>query len=321
MKTILVGGKAFDDVSKKNAWNVFEAAVLLELDGDAITRRLEYRGGAYDEEAGISRCFKAGTIHDGSLYTVTNTEVVRIDLDRFEIVDKFSHRLFNDLHHVNVIGERLYVVSTGIDEVLEFTMDFRFVDRFATAGGEVISRFGPDSDFRLVPYTKPHEEHPNFVTAIDGRPFATCLKSGTLRSLDGKDAIAISDDPIHDGIPHGDSLVFTTVTGKLVTLDTADRSVATYDINKPANSLKPLGWCRGLDFAPTGEVVVGFSKLRQTPNRENISVLKKWAQQMKTLAVMPTRLVTVDTAGNTIRDGASLNEKGIDAIFSVHVMP
>jgi hypothetical protein len=243
-----------------------------------------------------------------------------VDLDSFSIADSFSSPLFNDLHHVNIIGDFIYVVSTGIDEVIKFTLDFEFVERFAMGNGEILSRFGPDSDFRLVPYTKPHEEHPNFITDINGQPFVTCLKSGTIQSLYKKDVIKISDDPIHDGIKQGDELVFTAVTGKIISLNTTNRTLSEHNMNTSVNNLKPLGWCRGIDVVSPGKFTVAFSKLRQTPNRENISILRKWSQHMKTISGLPSRITEIDVNKGTIKDLFTVNSFGIDAIFSIHLI-
>lgn len=320
---LVFGGRNHPNVSRQPRWSLFDAAVLLRIRGSKVVDRLEYHGSESDRRLGLAACFKAGCVVGNSAYACTNTEILKIDLDRFEIVQSWSNRLFNDLHHVAAIGDRFWVAATGIDSILELDRDFALVRRHPIGTDEVLTRFGPDSDYREIVDTKPHEMHPNFVARWGGGTWVSnVLDEGgarAVREIGSSRTIPISDVFIHDGVPAFGQVWFTAVKGHVVKLDEASGEASAFDLTIRGKGRSPLGWCRGIAPVDRDRAFVGFTKLRSTLQRENVSWVKVRAAAIKNSLTLPTLISLYDFRERRELWKMPLSGHGIDAIFSIHL--
>lgn len=313
---LLFGGKNHPHPQQRPAWDTFEVCVLVQLRDGKLVNRLEYRGGAMDE--GLSKCFKAGTVVGSSAFTVTNTEVVKIDLERFAIVDRFSHRLFNDLHHVEVIDGHYFVAATGTDSVLEFDESYQLVKRYPVAKDEILGRHGGDADYRRIHNTKPHAAHPNYIGHWDGETWVTNFESRHVESLTSARRYLISKHKIHDGTPAFERIWFTAVNGIVIKLDPRSGNTESYDLTPMTRADRLLGWCRGIAPLSPDEVVVGFSKLRETKARENLKWIGNKLLGQNFVLSLPTRVAHYDLVRGVETWRHDLDQYGMDAVFSIH---
>jgi hypothetical protein len=314
----LFGGRARQDAVDHPAWAIFDRAMLIELEDGVETRRFEYAGTDIERKLGISRCFKAASVHEDHILACTNTEVLRISIDTFSIVDAWTHPMFNDLHHVTMIGDIVYVVSTGIDSVLEFDSSMRFRRRIPVAGDEIISRFGEGTDFRRIPSTKPHASHPNYVASFSDRTWVTRLTQSDVIDLSGSRSHVLADVPVHDGVPAFGVLWFTAVKGSIIRLDPESGATRTNDLIHLYPRSRRAGWCRGILPLSEQEAIVGFSKLRPTKQTENIRWIQSSLASAKYLIKQPTHIAQFDLQGNRIVWSRELASEGMDAIFSIN---
>ncbi|HKC71161.1 MAG TPA: hypothetical protein VKB60_06035, partial [Terriglobales bacterium] len=121
----------------------------------------------------------------------------------------------------------------------------------------------------------------------------------------------------HDGFVRGNSIYFTTVDGHIViaSRDTL-RVENVYDLNAmSAQNGRPLGWCRGL--APLDErfVWVGFTRVRPTKFRENLTWLKTGGAADEIL--LPTHLALYDLRRGSQEDQIALEPHGLGVVFSL----
>jgi hypothetical protein len=314
----IFGGRARSDPSQHPAWAMFEQAVLLELQDGKEIRRLEFGGSDEDRRLGISVCFKAASVHGDYAYACTNTEILKISVESMEIIERWSHRLFNDLHHVAQIGDRIYVVSTGIDSILEFDMSMTFLRRIGVAKNQVFERYPEDTDFRLVPSTKPHESHPNFVAAWNGGVWATRFNEKDVKRLVKGESFVLSEAPVHDGIPMFRRVWFTTVKGSVVRLDPDTGDVTTFDLTKYYSRIRAIGWCRGILPVAEDQAIVGFTKLRPTKWEENVSWVPWAISEAKSVLKRPTRVAQFDLKRGVEMWSIDLSDYGMDAVFSIN---
>lgn len=318
---LLFGGRNYAHRHDRPAWDQFETAVLLRLrENGEVIGRFEYQGGAIEREVGLSRCFKAGTVIGDHAWACTNTEVLKLDLDRLALLEHHSHRLFNDLHHVNLIDGRFFVASTGIDSVLELDDRFELVKRYPIAGDEVLERHGPDVDYRRVKNTKPHLAHPNYVETWDGEVWVSNFGKCRVESLSGSRSYTLSDFKIHDGIPRFDRVWFTGVNGWIITLHPTGE-LTTIDLNpmSPPSERLP-GWCRGIAMVSENDVLVGYSKLRETKTRENLKWIGNKLFGQNFSLSQPTRIARYDLARRREIWRLELEKCGMDAVFSIHIV-
>src|SRR5947209_2923781 len=161
--------------------------------------------------------FKSASIVNGKMYACTSVEVMLYSVPEFELLHYISLPCFNDLHHVCPTADgNLLVVSTGLDLVVEDTVDGTVLREWNVLGEQPWERFSREIDYLTVPSTKPHRSHPNHVFLLDGEIWATRLEQRDAVSLTNPGRrIDIGVQRPHDGYLFGGSIYFTTVDGKI----------------------------------------------------------------------------------------------------------
>jgi hypothetical protein len=258
--------------------------------------------------------FKSGTIRDNKLYACTQTEVLIYTLPDFKRVGYISLPCFNDLHHVlPTPAGNLLVANTGLDMVLELTPEGRVVQTWGMLEGDPWERFSRDIDYRKGVSTKPHQSHPNHLFALGEEFWATRFVQKDAISLTRPDRrIEIGIERPHDGVPHNGRIYFTTVNGHIAIANQETLCVEeVIDLNQLHDEQTMLGWCRAI-LIDGERVLVGFSRLRPTKIRENVSWVKN---RFKHFA--PTRLACYDLARRRCLFEVSLEDYNLNAVFSI----
>lgn len=291
----------------------------MRLRDGALERVLEHRVAPEHRAGEGSHCFKAATFTDERAYLCTDTEVLVCALPDLRIERVLSLPCFNDLHHV-VPGPRgtLFVVSTGLDSVVETTLDGELVRIVHVLGGSTWDRFSRGVDYRKVASTKPHRSHPNYVFFRDGEPWVTRFEQRDAVPLadSGRAAAPIAPAGIHDGHAHEGRVLFTGVDGRVVGVGpegdvTLDVALSGHDERGAA------GWCRGL--LPEGDRAwVGFTLLRFTELRHNLSWLASRLRGAEPQVYLPTRVALHDLRTGALLEETRTDGVGLDAIFSIH---
>jgi hypothetical protein len=329
-KLLAVGGRQAAAMSSKQLrtgiGGRYSEAVALSVDTESgeVSSCLRYVSPPeYVPSEQPSVLFKSAHLEGDTLYVPTTTEVMVYKFPSFRCVRHESLPCFNDLHHVRPSpGGNLIVANTGLDMVLEIAPDGLVVEEWPSLDEDLWSRFSRDVDYRLVPSTQPHASHPNFTYFVDGDLWVTRCNQYDTRCLSRDLApIPIADRPIHDGLVRGDRVYFTVVDGVIVVVDTTSLEVVErIDLNEFSKRDVPLGWCRGLDFLDDDRVVVGFSRLRPTKWRDNVSWVKDRLRG-GTAEAKTTRIAIYDLRSRCLVSEVDLEPHGIDAVFSVLVLP
>lgn len=258
--------------------------------------------------------FKSGTIQDNRLYICTQTEVLLYTLPDFTQVGYLSLPCFNDVHHVRPTPtNNLLIANSGLDMVLEVTLDGTIVKEWNVLGKEPWARFSRTVDYRKGISTKPHASHPNHVFYLGDEPWATRFEQHDAISLtDPQRRIALGTQRVHDGVLHEGMLYFTSVNGNVIVVNSTTLDVETIiDLNEMHDEQIQLGWCRGV--MPHEKLMwVGFSRLRPTKWRENVSwVLNRFNR------ASPTHIACYDLAKGQCTVEIDLEAHGLNAIFGV----
>lgn len=317
----VTGGRQRRRVIKiEEEWNLYEKALILEIDpdrGTAITR-VEYETPPEAcPDHTPSFLFKAGTLIGTTLYVCTGTEVILYEVPNFKIVGYVSLPCFNDLHHVTLgANGNLLAASTGLDMVVEFDLSGKVGRQWNVLGGDIWERFPPDQDYRKVATTKPHWAHPNFVFQIGSDVWVTRAKQSDAVCLTQPELrIELSSVPVHDGHLCNGQLYFTSVDGTIIIVDSATRKIAdVIDLKQIDNSEKALlGWCRGLLIVDERHAWVGFTRVRKTKFRENIN----WVKHVFHDHEKPTHIALYDIYAKKRLREIDLEKYDLNVLFSI----
>lgn len=302
-------------------WNLYEAALILELNpdtGKAVTR-VEYKT-PDDAKArrNSSVVFKSATLVGNKLYACTSTEVLIFELPSFRRTGYISLPCFNDVHHVTRTGDgNLVAVSTGLDMVFKFSPNGEILNEWCVLDEVPWTRFSRSIDYRKVESTKPHKSHPNFAFELQGELWVTRFRQRDaicLTKPGGRIEIAVESP--HDGLICGDRIYFTTVDGRVVIATAATQTVQEIiDLKpiSPPNTL--LGWCRGLLPVDDRRVWVGFTRVRRTNFMENVVWVKNVFREG--MVDQPTHLALYDIVGKRCLQELDLEEHGMNIVFSI----
>lgn len=297
---------------------LFERGLILKVDPDrgAVERSLDYVTPEAERAQDSSITFEGGVLCDNRLYTCTRTEALVYNLPDFAPLARVSLPCFNDVHHVRPTRDgNLIVTNTGLDMVVETTLEGEIVREWGVLGESPWKRFSRDVDYRKVLSTKPHAAHPNFTFFLGDELWVTrCMQ---------QDAVSLSDPRrhidatfyCHDGEVHDGRVYFTTVTGTIVivnaeTLET-ERIVDLNEIDNPGNAR--LGWCRGLGMLDERLFWVGFTRIRKTRFKENV----RWVKRLIKGEEKPTHIALYDIVAKKCLMEINLEPFDMHVIFGV----
>ena len=322
----VVGGEQRVLFSKPNEWSEYKKALVVRVHDGRPERVLEYQSPPeHCPDEMPSHVFKAATIAGDTAWLCTQTEVLVCDVPSFRIRRVISHPCFNDLHHVTPGPDgTLFVAVTGLDAVAELSPEGEILRLTCVLGGSPWDRFSPDVDYRKVPTTKPHRSHPNYIFFLDGRPWVTRFQQRDAVPLDGdpdgRGAFEVGIQGIHDGHVERDRLFFTTVDGHLATFDLTTGEKDILDLNqiREPDDDRPLGWCRGLLPQGADKAWVGFSRLRYTTLRRNLSWIRHGFKETEHHRLHPTRIALYDLRESALVRQIDLEKANLGAVFSIH---
>ena len=308
-------------LKKEEEWNLYESALILELDpltGNARTC-VEYSSPPeVRPHEHSSVIFKAGTVVGNTLYACTATEVLIFSLPEFRRIGYVSLPLLNDVHHVVPSSDgQLLVVNTGLDMVIKVSLQGEILAEWPVLDEVLWSRFSRDTDYRKVESTKPHQSHPNFVFELNGQTWVTRFRQRDAICLDDPaKRIDIAVQSPHDGLVSGDRIYFTTVDGRIVIANSRTLEVEeTVDLKQINGSEALLGWCRGVLPLDERRVWVGFTRVRKTRFRENVL----WVRDIFRPGMLerPTHLALYDIVDRRCLQEFDLEQHGMNIVFSI----
>jgi hypothetical protein len=298
---------------------LFEKALIVRVhpaDG-TVEQCVEY----VSPPSAVPKCwasilFKSGSIAGDLLYACTTTEILIYQLPGFNVIGYISLAPFNDVHHVCPSPEgTLFIASTGLDMVIEVTLEGKIIREWSVLGGNPWNRFSRLVDYRKIHSTKPHIAHPNYIFCLGKEVWVT---RGEL-----KDAVCLTqpncrigmDQFVHDGVPYRNMIYFTTVDGRVVIVDQRSLSISEIidlrAIDNPNDEL--LGWCRGISVMENGRIWVGFTRIRETYWPDKVNWVKDYAHCVE----KPTHVALYDLTRRRRLQEISLRAVGVDAIFSI----
>ena len=306
-------------------WHKFQAAVVVRVEDGRPERVLEYVSPSEHCPSTPSHVFKAATIQGGTAWLCTQTEVLECDFPSFSIRRVISLPCFNDVHHVTPGPDgTLFVAATGLDAVAEISREGELIRLVNVLGEDPWDRFSPETDYRKVPTTKPHRAHPNYVFFVDGRPWVTRFEQRDAvpigPSSNGWHPFHVGMQGVHDGYVLGRRLWFTTVDGHVVTFDLETGEKRSVDLNvlRDPDDDRPLGWCRGILPVSDHQAWVGFTRLRHTKLRQNLSWIRHGFRTGPFHRRFPTRIALYDLDRPAKLREIDLEAAGLNAVFSIH---
>ena len=186
-------------------------------------------------------------------------QVYLINRDDLTVIASLQDKAFNDLHHIAVYEDKVYVCNTGFDSLDRLNAELVLIERLPlVAISDLEKRLKGEYTFSGDYYDSPEQIplfcrrkvpdtfHINYCVSIQDRMLLTSFKDRVL--LDASTGKTVSNklnSQPHDGFVDGDHLWITTVTGKIyraaVSLPLQFKQVA--DVFHQGEY---QGWCRGL---------------------------------------------------------------------------
>ena len=320
MKSLYVlGGQRTSNKHKEQA-RMFERGLIVRVDletGDLETC-VDYVSPPEVRAEDTAILFKAGTLQGDKLYACTETEVVIYSFPGFKQVGYVSLPRFNDLHHVRPAANgNLLVADTGLDMVVEITPDGQVLREWNVLGEDPWDRFSKDVDYRRIS-TKPHKSHPNYVFQLGEDIWTTRFQQRDAVCLTRRgQSMKIEVQRPHDGIVQGEFVYFTTVDGHIIVINRNDRQIEeVIELNGLQKRSGVLGWCRGL-MAEGDRIWVGFSRIRPTRFRGNVSWIKHGLLGLTKSGEEPTRIACYDIVKKEFVKEFNLEMSGLNAVFGI----
>jgi hypothetical protein len=325
---LVLGGqqRTIRDYDQYKEWLGYSKAIALEFDSrtGSLTPAFEYQTPPHNTHdlPNASVLFKAGTISGNQLLTCTQTEVLIYSLPDYQLQQVISLPCFNDLHHVTPSPDgNLLVVSTGLDTVFEVSLDGEVLRHWEVSDFSLWDRFDRNTDYRKVPTTKPHTNHPNYCFEFAGDLWATRFHDKDAINLQTRQTMSVEVGHPHDGIVHGDTVTFTTVNGCVVQVRPHDDSRTVFSLEQIIDSRKQIGWCRGLCRISDLHYLVGFSRMRTTKFSDYVLWLKRKIKPEGFQGTLPTRLVEYNLRESQQIREINLEPCNMHAVFSILPLP
>ncbi len=303
----------------REEWATFQRGVILrvDLEDGSVERCVEYitPPDACLKDSSIT--FEGGVIQGDRLYTCTRTEALVYQIPQLALLEHVSLPCFNDVHHVRPSKDgNLIVTSTGLDMVVETTLDGKILHEWGVLGESPWVRFSRDIDYRLVPTTKPHQSHPNYTFYLDDALWVTrCNQKDAVCLSDPASRIDVAVSFCHDGEVYGGKVYFTTVNGNVVIVNANTlQTERVIDLNKIDNSGNSnLGWCRGLGIVSESHMWVGFTRFRETRFKENVRWVKRYIKGEE----KATHIALYDVVAGRCLAEIDLEPYGMHVIFGI----
>lgn len=229
--------------------------------------------------------------------------IYEVDPITWSVTGTWHQRCMNDLHHVAIAGDRVYVVNTGLEAIDVFTREGRFLGSHALHPGWLSAarqsgfapardalpalldaRFPPRApDLEAEPpagayYSSPAASepfsrrkvrdyvHPNHVAVHEGALLVTRFLDRAVDELPSFRRV-IEDTPglPHDGFIDGDRFWITCVNGLAVAYAIEGGRVTGREVERvDVFASGHTGWCRGLAVT-RDHVIVGLTAIMGVP--------------------------------------------------------
>lgn len=326
---ILSGGKQRVHKYDLDEWTGYSTAVALRVDlangAPKVVDRLDYLSPPelISDEPDASITFKSGAMIDDGLWLTTQTEVLHFDPASFELQQRISLPVFNDVHHVmRSSRDTLVVTATGLDAIFEVSMEGELINEWSTYEKDIWCRFDKATDYRKVLTTKPHSVHPNFCLEHNGNYWVTRLQPQDAYCVQTGQTIPLPAGKPHDGNVDGDIGHYTHVNGHISRVDfAAGKVLESWDLNEASDGVKHIGWCRGIHALPDDRFIVGFTRIRPSKYRLGVEWLKNRVGAPGWPGCHPTRIALFNAQEARFEWELDLEEHGINAVFSILPRP
>ena len=298
------------------AWYDYQKGLILEVcpSQHSADRRVEYVSPLDVRGADDPVLFKSATLTGDVLYVCTQTEVLLYRVPAFERIGYMSLPCFNDVHHVRPSPEGdLLIANSGLDMVLQVTLAGQVVREWNVLGEDPWKRFSRTIDYRKGVDTKPHRSHPNYLFCLGSDVWVTRFQQRDAICLTAPGrTISIGLERVHDGLVHDGLIYFTTVDGHVVIVSASNLQIEeVVNLTSMHEADVVLGWTRGI-MIDGSKIWVGFSRLRPTRFRENVSWVTHGFKRMR-----PTHLGCYDLITRECLGEIDMEPHGLNAIFSI----
>lgn len=227
--------------------------VLYNVDNNKIEEEYIHNGTGNKKRYG----WRGGILYGKYFISTDWTYLHYFDVENWKYINSITYTTFNDLHYLNIINDKLYIVNTGIDavEVLDNPINpnkketiflFDVNDRFEKR------KINLNVEWNKKYKTSPHIAHPNCIAPYNNHIFVTCFEDSSRKNNTGcivdinTGKILLDKQNCHDGnIYNGDFYTVESRYNKLLIIKNLINKKWPTKINEEINT-KNKGWWRGM---------------------------------------------------------------------------
>ena len=254
-------------------------------------------------DKGFTGAAWSGTARKSTLFVCGPCAVHQVEPSTWSVTATWHQPCWNDLHHVAVARDRVYVVNTGLETIDVLSMDGSFLGSHALHPGWLsaarLSGFSPAREalpaLRDVRWPLRHERsqtaplpqdyytrpdaalpfarrkvrdyvHPNHVTIHEGRLLVTRFLDRAVEDVTSFQRVIEGTPGLpHDGLVDGDRFWITCVNGLVIAYAIEGGRVTGREVERfDVFATGHTGWCRGLAVT-RDHLVVGLTAIRRMP--------------------------------------------------------
>lgn len=201
--------------------------------------------------------WRGGKLYNNILIATDWSDLHYFDVDKWKYIKTFTYKTFNDLHYIEIRGNKLFVVNTGLDaiEIFKNPMKPEFLERIFLfeKNPKIFDKRNIDlnQSFNTMLKQKPHSAHPNCICFNDKNIVVTCfdkkqkINTGEFIDLESGKRLTKRCFDCHDGVFY---------KGDFYTTHTRHESIIKFSNlynekpNRPSQRIKigRRGWWRGM---------------------------------------------------------------------------
>ena len=231
--------------------------------------------------------WRGGKIFGDILIVSDWNDIHYFDIKQWKYIGSFQRASFNDLHYLEIRGNKLFVVNTGLDaiEIYKNPLDPQLIERIFLFKKNPKLFAHRDIDlkkqYNKLKKQKPHSAHPNCISFYNKQAIVTCfgknqkVNTGEVINLKtGKRVIKKCYD-CHDGIFYKDDF-YLTWTRHATILKFPNLFNNTTKQKPQKISIGQRGWWRGMIIHDDIIYIFasdGYSKKKRTARMVIINLL------------------------------------------------
>lgn len=246
--------------------------------------------------------WRGGKVYGDYLIATDWSDLHYFNIREWKYEKTFKKNTFNDLHHIQIHNDKMYVVNTGLDAIETFNNpmnpEFEKIEFVFKKNPKLFKdrAIVLNENYNTMLKVKPHSCHPNCIEFDKKRIFVTCfakeqrINTGEIIELNSGKRVTRKHYDCHDGMFYGDD--FYTTRTRYATILIFKNLRNTSIPMEPVETIKieaGKGWWRGMVIYNNMLYVFASDGYRKKKTTVRIAIVN-----LKTRKTSKFRLPSID---------------------------